>query len=115
MSDFPSIGPEGDKLYSVGNCWHCRIPLYSRNQVQRYKCGPCGYQPLDVFTSGEEATLAFLARPEFADMRVRVTELKHPILAQRLAERGYLEIWSGDVVMITDRGRTATKSLGDQA
>jgi hypothetical protein len=114
MSDFPSIGPEGDKFYRVGKCWHCNTPLFSRKPVRRFKCGPCGYRPLDIFTSGEEATLAFLARPEFADRNIRVTALKHPILAQRLAERGYLEIWS-DVVMITDRGRTAAKSLGDQA
>jgi hypothetical protein len=114
MSDFPSIGPEDDKLYRVGKCWHCNTPLYSRKQVRRSKCGPCGYQPSDVFTSGEEATLAFLARPEFADRRIRVTELQHPILAQRLADRGYLEIWT-EKVMITDRGRTTAKSLADQA
>ena len=114
MSDFPSIGPEGDKLYPVGKCWHCNAPLFSRKPVRRFKCGPCGYRPLDILTSGEEATLAFLARPEFADRRIRVTELQHPILAQRLADRGYLEIWT-EKVMITDRGSTAAKSLGDQA
>ncbi len=41
MTRFPSVGPPGHKIYSVGKCKNCKVALMSYRPEPRELCGHC--------------------------------------------------------------------------
>ncbi len=41
MTRFPSVGPPGYELYTVGICQDCEVPLVSYRPIARDLCGHC--------------------------------------------------------------------------